>query len=77
MLNYFNGDGTGGGFPTSRGADDPGEFQRQEAKIVSAIIGTSADIVGLIEIENDPEGETSALDDLTEALNAAAGGGHL
>ena len=75
VLNYFNGDGTGGGFPTSRGADDPGEFQRQEAKIVSAIIGTGADIVGLIEIENDPEGETSALDDLTEALNAAAGAG--
>ena len=73
VLNYFNGDGMGGGFPTSRGADDPEEFARQEAKIVSAIIGTGADIVGLIEIENDPEGETSALDDLTEALNAAAG----
>ena len=75
VLNYFNGNGTGGGFPTSRGADDLNEFQRQEAKIVSAIIGTDADIVGLIEIENDPAGETSALDDLSEALNAAAGAG--
>ena len=75
VLNYFNGDGQGGGFPTSRGADDLNEFQRQEAKIVSAIIGTGADIVGLIEIENDPAGESSALDDLTEALNAAAGAG--
>ncbi len=75
VLNYFNGDGAGGGFPTPRGADDPAEFMRQEAKIVSAIIGTGADIVGLVEIENDPEGETSALDDLTEALNKAAGTG--
>ena len=75
VLNYFNGDGMGGGFPTSRGADDLNEFQRQEAKIVAAIIGTEADIVGLIEIENDPAGDTSALDDLTEALNAQAGAG--
>ncbi len=75
VLNYFNGDGQGGGFPTSRGADDPEEFQRQEAKIVASIVGTGADVVGLIEIENDPAGETSALDDLTEALNAEAGAG--
>ena len=75
VLNYFNGDGAGGGFPTSRGADDLAEFMRQEAKIVSAIVGTGADIVGLVEIENDPEGETSALDDLTEALNKVAGTG--
>ncbi len=75
VLNYFNGNGMGGGFPTSRGADDLGEFRRQKAKIVSAIIGTGADVVGLIEIENDPEGENSALDDLTEALNAQAGAG--
>ncbi len=73
VLNYFNGDGMGGGFPTSRGADDLNEFQRQEAKIVAAIIGTGADIVGLIEIENDEAGDSSALDDLTEALNVQAG----
>ena len=73
VLNYFNGDGTGGGFPTSRGADTPEEFERQTAKIVSAIGRLGAAVVGLIEIENDPAGETSALDDLVDALNAEAG----
>lgn len=75
VLNYFNGDGLSGGFPTSRGADSIEEFQRQEAKIVNAIIGTGADIVGLIEIENDPTSENSALDDLVDAINTVAGAG--
>ncbi len=75
VLNYFNGDGQGGGFPTARGAESEQEFQQQEAKIVAAIIGTGADIVGLIEIENDPTGANSALDDLVDAINAVAGAG--
>ena len=29
VLNYFNGDGQGGGFPTSRGANSAVEFDRQ------------------------------------------------
>ena len=37
VLNYFNGDGAGGGFPTSRGAEDQLEFDRQHDKIVAAI----------------------------------------
>ena len=37
VLNYFNGDGTGGGFPTARGAETPFELDRQEAKIVAAL----------------------------------------
>ena len=75
VLNYFNGDGTGGGFPTSRGADTPEELDRQTSKIVSALLGLQADVVGLIEIENDPAGEASALDDLVGALNEEAGEG--
>ena len=35
VLNYFNGDGMGGGFPTSRGADTLEEFIRQRDKIIS------------------------------------------
>jgi uncharacterized protein len=73
VLNYFNGDGMGGGFPTPRGASDPNEFQRQQAKIVAALTTIDADIFGLIEIENDPAGENSAIDDLVDALNAAIG----
>ena len=75
VLNLFNGDGQGGGFPTARGADDAEEFERQLAKIVAALARLDADIFGLIEIENDPEGEESALDDLVDALNAETGAG--
>ncbi|MFM9701379.1 hypothetical protein, partial [Streptomyces europaeiscabiei] len=42
VLNYFNGDGQGGGFPTSRGADSEQELIRQQAKLVSAITALEA-----------------------------------
>ncbi|MBQ4859755.1 ExeM/NucH family extracellular endonuclease [Pseudoalteromonas sp. MMG007] len=71
VLNYFNGDGQGGDFPTSRGADSEEEFVRQEAKIVSAISAMQADVVGLMEIENDGFGEFSAIASLVNALNEA------
>ncbi len=75
VLNYFNGDGTGGGFPTSRGADTLEEFNRQRTKIINAIIALDADIVGLMEIENDGYGANSAIADLVNGLNDAAGAG--
>ncbi|HCR1527092.1 TPA: SpnA family nuclease [Pseudomonas aeruginosa] len=71
VLNYFNGDGKGGGFPTSRGVNTAEEFQRQKAKIVAAILASKADIVGLMEIENDGYGEFSAIADLVNGLNAS------
>ena len=71
VLNYFNGDGQGEGFPTDRGADTEAEFIRQEAKIVSAISAMQADVVGLMEIENDGFGEFSAIASLVNALNDA------
>lgn len=77
VLNFFNGDGAGGGFPTSRGATTQAEFIRQRDKIVTAIIELDADVVGLIEIENEADnpadGITSATEDLVIALNASAG----
>ena len=74
VLNYFNGDGLGGGFPTARGAESPAELERQEAKIVSALTAIDADIVGLVEIEND-SGPQSALLQLVAALNEATAPG--
>lgn len=59
--NYFIGDGEGGGFPTERGARSVEEFERQEAKLINAIKGLNADILGLIEIENNGFGEDSAI----------------
>ena len=69
VLNFFNGDGLGGGFPTPRGADDQAEYDRQLAKLVSAINTINADIVGLMEIENDGFDDLSAIAALVNALN--------
>ena len=74
VLNYFNGDGLGGGFPTERGATSAIELQRQQAKIVSALTTLNADVVGLMEIENDA-GPQSALAALVAGLNAATAPG--
>ena len=69
VLNYFNGDGQGGGFPTPRGADTFAEFQRQRDKIINALLAIDADIVGLVELENDGYGVDSAIQDLVDGLN--------
>lgn len=53
-----------------RGADSAEELERQRAKIVAAILELDADIVGLMEIENDAD--DAALHDLVASLNAAA-----
>ncbi|ROO24670.1 extracelullar DNA degradation protein, EddB [Salinisphaera orenii MK-B5] len=71
VLNFFNGNGQGGGFPTARGADSPEELARQRAKLVAAITALDADIVGLMEIENDGYGPDSAIQELVDSLNAA------
>jgi predicted extracellular nuclease len=74
VLNYFNGDGLGGGFPTERGAETLFEFQRQRAKTVAAILALDADIIGINELEND-DGPNSAVEDLVAGLNAETGAG--
>jgi predicted extracellular nuclease len=73
VLNYFNGDGLGGGFPTPRGADSPAELDRQTDKIVNAITVLDADVLGLMEIENDGDGANDALAYLVNAVNTVAG----
>ncbi len=73
VLNYFNGDGLGEGFPTPRGADSLVEFERQRDKTIAAIAGIEADVLGLIEVENDGFGENSALQDLINGINDATG----
>ena len=74
VLNFFNGDGQGGGFPTARGANNAFELERQKAKEISALSAMNADIVGLMEIEND-SGPYSALAELVAGLNAEMGAG--
>lgn len=66
VLNYFTTLG-------SRGANNADEFDRQEAKIVNAIIELDADILGLVEIENDGFGAGSTIQTLIDAISDAGG----
>ncbi|WP_262924012.1 ExeM/NucH family extracellular endonuclease, partial [Spirosoma liriopis] len=75
LLNYFNGNGQGGGFPTSRGADSQTEFARQRNKTIQAIVQSGVDVFALNELENDGYGANSAIQDLVNGVNAVAGAG--
>ncbi len=66
VLNYFTTFG-------DRGADNQTEFDRQEIKIVKAICELDADIVGLVEIENNGYGANGALQTLIDAIAAECG----
>ena len=65
VLNYFT-------TLNSRGAHSTAELDRQAAKIVAAFTGLDADVIGVMEIENNND---VAIADLVSRLNAAAGAG--
>jgi predicted extracellular nuclease len=71
VLNLFNGDGRGGGFPTPRGAKTPAQLVLQQAKLVASVQALAPDAAALMEIENDGYGPDSALAQFVAALNAA------
>ena len=71
VLNLFNGDGKGGGFPTLRGAETFAQYQLQQAKLVASVQALKPDIAALMEIENDGYGPESAIAQFVDALNAA------
>lgn len=80
VLNFFttftNGGFVPGGSSTCqvgcRGADDLNEFNRQRTKIVAALSGLNADVVGLMEIQNNGN---FAVQNLVDGLNTAMGAG--
>lgn len=74
LENLFNGDGQGGGFPTARGAKDHVGYQRQLAGHIAALAALDADIIALMELENDGQDALSAESQLLAALNARHGG---
>lgn len=72
VLNLFNSpfggaDNLHGG---SRGAITEPEYQHQKAKLVEAVYGLDADIVGLMEIENNGFSDTGTLAEFVDAINA-------
>ncbi len=80
VLNYFNTFsgctfGVGGPAADCRGADNATEFTRQREKIIASLTTMNADVVGLMEIENDGYGAGSAIADLVDGLNAVSGAG--
>ncbi len=65
VLNYFTTLGL-------RGANSTAELDRQAAKIVAALMGLNADVIGVMEIQNN---NGVAIADLVGRLNAVAGAG--
>jgi predicted extracellular nuclease len=66
VLNYFT-------TLDSRGADSTAELDRQRAKTVAAICAMNADVVGLIEIENNSPVAIEDLLNEVNGVNAACG----
>lgn len=73
VLNYFNGEGESKTFPTDRGAKNAAQFKLQHEKIIAALTALDADVIGLMEIENDGTGAQSAIVELTTALQTSTG----
>ena len=69
LLNFFNGDGKGGGFPTERGADTPEEFEAQSARLKAAMTRIQPDLLAVQELENDGFGPDSTAQSLLALLN--------
>ncbi len=78
VLNFFSTADSGqptcgpGGASPCRGADSAAELSRQLAKTVTTIALMEADIVGLIELENNA---TESIATIVDALNAHVGAG--
>lgn len=74
VLNYFttldNGQMTANGFEP-RGAETTAEFDRQTAKLVNTIVALDADVLGLMELENNfiDNAAGNAIDFLVDQLN--------
>lgn len=80
VLNYFTtlrNEGTTVLGANPRGASNATEFSRQTEKLVTTILSIDADILGLVELENDFLAGSSgnAIENLVSALNAIVGAG--
>jgi predicted extracellular nuclease len=71
LLNFFNGDGRGTGFPTERGADTLPEFIAQKKRLGAAMAAMKPDLLAVQELENDGFGPLSAAMSLLGVLEDA------
>ncbi len=73
VLNFFTGETAANPFPTRRGATNANELERQQAKMIAALSRMDADVIGLLEVENNGFDERSALATIVRELNKALG----
>ena len=74
LLNFFNGDGKGGDFPTPRGARTTAEFDDQRQRLDAAIGVLYPHVLAVMELENDGFGTLSAAADFIALAEDATGG---
>ena len=74
LLNYFNGNGRGGGFPNERGAESQRELDRQERRLSAAMAQMKPDLLAVQELENDGYGRYSAAQSLVDILDEGNSG---
>lgn len=73
VLNFFTGETAANPFPTRRGATDANELKRQQAKMIAALSRMDADVIGLLEVENNGFDKRSALTTIVRELNKTLG----
>jgi len=73
LLNFFNGDGKGGDFPTPRGAKTPAGYDDQRQRIAAAIRVLNPHVLAVMELENDGFGPFSAAADFIALVKEATG----
>jgi predicted extracellular nuclease len=71
LLNFFNGDGSGQGFPAERGAKTHEDFVKQSHRIQSAVSALQPGLIAVQELENDGFEPGSASDSLRELCSSA------
>ena len=70
VLNYFTSLDLNASGTDFRGANTAEEFTRQKIKVIKALIGTGADVIGLMELQRNGTTSTTAIQDLVAGLNA-------
>ncbi|MFC4656277.1 ExeM/NucH family extracellular endonuclease [Rheinheimera marina] len=73
VLNFFTGETAAAAFPTRRGASTAEELARQQAKMLAALSVMDADVIGLLEVENNGTDAHSAIATIVRELNKTLG----
>jgi len=74
LLNFFNGDGQGEGFPTERGARTMDEFLAQSGRTRAVLEQVQPDLLAVQELENDGFGPDGAAQSLLKLLQDSVHG---